>query len=121
MAWEQRRSRRYYYRKRREGGRVVSQYAGTGLLAELTAGLDTTSRDALEWKKMGIQRFRQEVEAADPALDALEDAIRALSQCTFLSLGFHDHNGAWRRRRSATGGIGVPIPALMKDEAHPHG
>jgi len=30
MGWEERRGRKYFYRKRRNGGRVVSEYLGAG-------------------------------------------------------------------------------------------
>lgn len=41
MAWEKRsHGGMYYVRKRRDGGRVVSQYLGAGQMARLAAELD---------------------------------------------------------------------------------
>ena len=39
MSWEQRGNRRYYFRKRRQAGRVVSEYVGAGELAVAAATL----------------------------------------------------------------------------------
>ncbi|MBX7253223.1 MAG: hypothetical protein K1X50_14675 [Candidatus Promineofilum sp.] len=46
MGWETRGNGTYYYRKARDGGRVVSEYIGAGMLAEAYAELDAEARAA---------------------------------------------------------------------------
>lgn len=96
MSLEHRNGRTYYYRARRENGRVVKEYVGSGFIAVAAAELDAVERleraprwanesdGALEWA------------AADAALADLDGQIaRALE-----GQGLHrPKRGAWRRRR----------------------
>jgi hypothetical protein len=56
MAWEAREGGgRYYYRARREGGRVIKEYVGTGEVAEIVAHAEETlrrhrQREAARWR-----------------------------------------------------------------------
>jgi hypothetical protein len=61
MAWE----RGYYYRVRKEGGRVVREYLGTGEAAEQAALLDANARQ--EWEAR--RAVRAELAGLDAALD----------------------------------------------------
>ena len=44
MPWEKRSNNRYYYRRRKVGGRVIAEYVGSGVLADLAAYLDDLNR-----------------------------------------------------------------------------
>ena len=99
MGWEQRGTGRYFYRKRRQGRRVVSEYVGTGELAELAAALDALAHIEREeeWEV-----WRQERKAQldlDRQIDAAGDAVRAVTRAALLTTGHHTHKGTWRRRR----------------------
>lgn len=99
MAWETRAGRRYYYRKRRDGGRVVSEYIGSGPGAEAMATLDDYARlRALQER----ETWREEVERQrdiDRALDEAGDLVRLLTYATLLANGYHTHKGQWRKKR----------------------
>ena len=45
MGWETRGNRQYYYRKARIGGRVRSEYVGSGDFAQFSAALDDEKRE----------------------------------------------------------------------------
>ena len=99
MGWEQRKSRFYYYRKRREGGRVVSTYVGTGSFAEACASRNESER---ENRRLEREAIRDEHEALDrqaqQVIDVL-DQIRALTHTALIASGYHMHKGQWRKRR----------------------
>ena len=70
--WERReRGGLYYTRSRKEGGRVVREYMGCGILGELAAQLDAEERHRRE-----EQSARWRNEQAD--LDALEAPVAEL-------------------------------------------
>jgi hypothetical protein len=99
MGWEDRDGRRYYYRKKRVGGRVVSEYVGAGLLAELSAqSAEQDQRRA----KIERRKWRKTVEA-EVAIDRLmSDAgrlVKALTDATLAINGYHRHKGQWRKRK----------------------
>jgi hypothetical protein len=94
MGWEQRENKRYYYRKRRQSERVVSEYVGSGALAETAAALD-----ALERELRRVERRRWEtIRAFDAQVDQACDLIRALTHGLLLATGHHTHKGQWRKK-----------------------
>jgi hypothetical protein len=99
MAWEDRNGRSYYYRKERRGGRVVSEYVGSGKTARLLATLDALQRidkeEALELKR---SRLAADAER-DAALDDLREVCETLTRATLIAEGFHTHKRQWRRAR----------------------
>ena len=99
MAWEKRRGREYYYRKRRIGGRVVSEYVGTGPLAEGAAALDELTRRAQEEKRELLRREQQRQRAIDQEVDRACRLIGTLVDAALLLNGYHYHKGQWRLRR----------------------
>lgn len=101
MGWEDRKDYRYYYRKRRVGDRVVSEYVGTGPLAELVALNDENARLIAEWKRVGIGLFRSDYEAAEAAYDALSEAVDERCDLVLAALGYRKRKGEWRRCRAA--------------------
>jgi hypothetical protein len=92
LAWETRRDRTYYYRKQRIGARVRSIYVGTRESARAMADQDAATRSTARAR-------RQDEDAGDAVMDALEHDIAALLSCTLLAEGYHTHKGTWRLRR----------------------
>ena len=97
MAWEQRGNRRYYYRKRRQGGRVSSEYVGAGELAGAAAALDTLEREV----RRAERQRRAQLRALDAHIGQVSDLIRALTDAVLLINDYHTHKGQWRKKRYA--------------------
>jgi hypothetical protein len=100
MALETRRGRSYYYRKERRGGRVVSVYGGGGEIAALLADLQALETDRAHARRWQRQQERAAIEAHDPALAALERALRTLTHAVLVANGYHAHKRQWRRKRA---------------------
>jgi hypothetical protein len=100
MGLETRRGRSYYYRKERRGERVVSVYGGRGEIAGLLADLQALETARATGRRRQRQQERAEIEAHDPALAALERALRTLTQAVLVANGYHAHNRQWRRKRA---------------------
>jgi len=99
VGWEKRRGRRYYYRKRREGGRVVSEYLGRGEWVATAIYLDGQSRKERARKRAREQREHEAVLKVDRQLAEVGAVIAALTRAALLESGYHLHKGQWRRRR----------------------
>jgi hypothetical protein len=101
MAWETRNGRgRYYTRSRRVGGRVLREYVGSGLGAELTADLDEDRRASRAERASEWRAERERLEAADQDFDALCRLADSLMRAELIAAGYHQHaRGAWRKRR----------------------
>ena len=104
MGWEtRRRGGRYYTRSRKVNGRVVREYVGTGLAAELAA-----EQDAAERRERAAARERaRQIESRDaPAVAALAELGRVLdglAAAVLIGAGYRRHHrGEWRRRRHGT-------------------
>lgn len=101
MGWEYRAGRKYYYRKRREDGRVVSEYVGAGPLAELTAMQFEAAPLIERWKQAAVDTFVADFDAAGAAYDALSAAVDERVELVLSALGYRRRNGEWRRCRAA--------------------
>ncbi len=101
MGWETRtRGGRYYTRSRKVGGRVVREYVGTGLLAELVAGRDAAERRQRAEPEVAVRTERKRLAPADAALAAFDAATEAMAQMALVTHGYRRHHrGAWRKRR----------------------
>lgn len=103
MAWEERGGGSYYYQKRRgEDGRVVSEYLGSGMLAQATAQLDEIDRERRQALRLAV---RQMLAPIDDMLRTLRSAAadtRRLVSAHLLATGHRTHKGQWRRSRHAT-------------------
>lgn len=101
MGWETRNGRgRYYTRSRKVNGRVVREYVGNGVSAELYARLDALDRERraeeTEARRLDWERSRERESQLD-ALCILTDLLVARS---LQAAGYHKHKrGEWRRRR----------------------
>ena len=103
MAWEDRGGRSYYYRKVRRGGRVVSEYVGTGPLAEALVRLDQLDRQKRERERDLERRERERIEKLDRMVEDVQDVARALTRAMLLVEGYHTHKGTWRKQRDLVG------------------
>ena len=89
----------YYYRSRREAGRVVTDYLGSGVFGQLAAELDETEQAE---RTEELRRCQQQVEfdgREDKNVLVVTDAIRSLTHAVLLCSGHHTHKGQWRKRR----------------------
>jgi hypothetical protein len=103
MPWKERRGKQYYYQSRRVGRRVISDYVGTGLIAECTAQVDQLSRGRRALTRAQAWAVAEEFADIDRALDYLEQQLRTLVAATLEAAGFHQHHrGEWRKRRMST-------------------
>ena len=90
---------RYCYKSRREGGRVVTEYLGSGDLAQAIADLDYWERKARKLRQERERAAQDRERAIDRDIDAAGDLLRALAQGVLLASGYHQHKGQWRKRR----------------------
>jgi len=100
MGWEQRGGGMYYYRKRREGDRIVSEYVGSGPLAELASTFDDLAREKRSLRRKRMQQEREAIRAVDAKVEEICSMVRALTCGALLSAGYHTHKGQWRRKRN---------------------
>ena len=99
MAWEKRNGRKYYYRKRREGGRVVSEYVGAGIGAEAIATIDKVNQGKQRTARQ--RRQREKIQYMKEEREAIEviELTRLLTRAALLLSGYHLHKGQWRKRQ----------------------
>jgi len=77
----------------------VSEYVGTGPLAELLAEADALERMARAERRKAERRVREEMQALDQQADELAELVRAVTYGVLLAAGYHIHKGQWRKRR----------------------
>ena len=101
MGWETRqRGDRYYTRSRRVNGRVVREYVGTGLAAELAAAEDATRRRQRAAEVAALRAAHAQIEAPAAALGEFDTLLDGLVAALLVGAGYHRHHrGEWRRRR----------------------
>jgi hypothetical protein len=99
MAWE----RGYYYRVRRVNGRVVREYCGSGLFAQLAAEHDQDERLLRDLRRRAERWEREQMEALDAQVDAVNEVADLLAQAALLAAGYRQHDrGQWRHKRGNT-------------------
>lgn len=101
MAWERReRGGLYYTRSRREGGRVLREYVGTGPVAEIAASSDALEKLRREEEAAVERSKRARLDAVDEPVEELFEAVEVLTSAALLTAGYHKHErGEWRKRR----------------------
>src|SRR5690242_2825729 len=100
MAWKQINGRRYYYRSIREGGRVRSEYVGSGEVAELTAQVDEINRGDRLADREARKEERKQADEQERYIAEWFDQVEDLASAAMQAAGFHRHHrGEWRRRR----------------------
>jgi hypothetical protein len=100
MGWENRlRGGRYYTRSRKVGGRVVREYVGTGLIAELSAQMDAEEREERVQARAAVRAERDRDRAQEKALTDYCRTVGEVLAEALLAAGYHKHKGQWRRKR----------------------
>jgi len=99
MAWEQRSGQRYYYRKKREGGRVISQYMGAGEIADLCSVIDRDEYLQRRWNQAKWKMQKDEAEKFDKDQKKLSQLTRQILRACLLVQGYHPYKGQWRKKR----------------------
>ncbi len=99
MGIEFRRDRAYYYRKRRVGGRVVSEYAGGGLLALDARERAEGGRAERAAADAAWRAERERLEAEERAAAGYFDLVEARVRETLTAAGYHRPKRQWRKRR----------------------
>jgi hypothetical protein len=101
MGWESRGNGLYYYKKRREGGRVKSEYYGAGELARSVAAIEEIDQERRALGRLERQAERSKLEQFDQANKELAEIAVTLTRACLLASGYHTHKGTWRRKRAA--------------------
>lgn len=101
MAWETRNGRgRYYTRSRRDNGRVVREYVGTGPMAEAIALLDAQQRAEYLAERAAWQTERERMEDTEDRIQRFFESVTQLTGAALREAGYHRHHrGEWRKRR----------------------
>ncbi len=99
--WETRsRGGRYYSRTRRENGRIVREYVGTGPLAEAIAALDARDRAYRQAKQRRDGQDRERQKVTDRIVSDFYSQVEILVRAALEAGGYHQHaRGEWRKRR----------------------
>ena len=98
MAWKNVNGNRYYYRNRREGRRVVSEYVGSGFLAEFEARLDLEENERIKAQRVADLEEMHQAKEADKKVNDFLDQAEFLASAALLAAGYYKHKGQWRRR-----------------------
>jgi len=101
MAWETRNGRgRYLTKTRRQGGRYIREYLGSGPMAELMAEVDAEERRLRELGRQAWLQERAELAERDRDLEAFCQEVELLARAALVLAGYHQHDrGEWRRYR----------------------
>jgi hypothetical protein len=100
MPWKIINGKSYYYRNVRKGGKVHSEYIGSGSVAERAYEIDRRVKRARDEDASAWRVEREAIEAADKIQAATFDAVEVMVRLTLELAGFHRHKrGEWRRRR----------------------
>ncbi len=101
MGWESRqRGGLYYTRSRKENGRVVREYIGSGVLGQIAALEDEHERRQREEQAAYWKEEQQDLDALEGSVVELSEASDLLVRAVLLTSGYRQHNrGEWRLRR----------------------
>jgi hypothetical protein len=100
MGWEQRGGGLYYYRSRRVNGRVVKEYVGASLVAELQAIVDEANRGSERTRMEAVKAEHERLEELDAELDAACGVIGLIARAALVAAGYRQHKrGEWRLKR----------------------
>jgi hypothetical protein len=92
---------RYYTRSRKINGRVVREYVGSGVVAELAAQLDALDRAQREAAREARRAIGAELADIDGPLIELNTVAEGLARAALLVAGYRRHKrGQWRKTRA---------------------
>ena len=103
MGWESRlRGGLYYTRSRKENGRVVREYIGSGALGQIAALEDKYERQRREEQAAYSRELLEDLDALDASVAELSDASDVLVRAALSVSGYRQHNrGEWRMKRES--------------------
>jgi hypothetical protein len=118
MALVIRGDRIYAYKSVRKGGRVTSEYCGSGECAALIGRWEAIEHERRRDRAYDIKARRDELEAEDEPIIAMFRAVEIVARAYLESRGCYLHRGhEWRRRRTvsattraAAAALGAPLP-----------
>ena len=99
MGWEQRNGQSYYYRKKRVGERILSEYVGRGVFAEICAETDRNQRRELQDRRDAHSATLQAEAEVERSLAEMETTVAAITDITLHAAGYHKYKGQWRKKR----------------------
>jgi hypothetical protein len=91
---------RYWYKSRREGGRVISEYIGTGDMGRLIAELENQQVQQRVQERAQRQALAAQEHEVDRTLDTITGQLHSLIEAALTVSGYHKHSGTWRRARA---------------------
>jgi hypothetical protein len=100
MVWKKSKSGHWYlYKNRRRGNRVITQYIGTGAVAELAVRREALRRAERHAEMCAWREEQRDCAELDESITNMCAAIERLLMAELLLAGFHCHEWAWRKRR----------------------
>jgi hypothetical protein len=102
MGVESRRGRLYYYRKRREGGRVVSEYMGSAFVAPIIERQMKRERLKRKKERERLDEKLRTIEELEAEIDRVCDLVEQVATANLIASGYHRHNRQWRKRRNGS-------------------
>src|SRR5262249_19297011 len=92
---------RYYTRSRKVNGRVVREYVGAGIVAELASQLDALEREERKAKRDAQRAADAKLAEIDDPLIELNALAEGLARAALLAAGYRRHHrGHWRKTRA---------------------
>ena len=121
MAWEYRhgKTRQYFYKSRKINGKVVKDYYGRGLIAEIFSALDAERK----WQREQARIARERQDEIDRQVDEFCRAVDGMATGFLVSQGFYRHKGNrshWRKRRGFQHIKNLQIDEEMKMNTNPN-
>ena len=101
MAWEYRhgRTKKYFYKSRKINGRVIKEYYGCGLTAQLFAALDAERK----WQREQARIERERLDEIDKQITEFCQVVDDIAVGFLVCRGYYRHKGNrsdWRKRRN---------------------
>jgi hypothetical protein len=101
VSWETRTGKgRYYTRNRREGGRFVREYLGTGEYGEYFAALDAQARAERIERADAERAAIADLTDLDQRVAVYATSVKAAAHEALVAAGYKRHQrGEWRKTR----------------------